>query len=381
MPRRCVVPGCKSNYDSTLKQNNSVTTFAFPKDEKKKQAWMRAIPRADWSPTAHSAVCIKHFHESHIIKHQPYKNPTSGEIQKLLLQHPKLTEDAIPKVFDNLPAYLSKKEPPARTSPDCRREQVLKRNAVKIEEFLKEDIIIIDKWHHNISDRCVWFYSLNVDSVQNNDVKEDQLKVVCSISVSNEMVVKCDQPKYFEIGDGGRRLLLSGANDNSACVGRVSRQKRAAKRARDKRARAKTILLLRSESAQGDIHPDIGIALPQKLPRRTSWTDDHSWLHIDSALGTSNRTLSSSAPETLPRWTSRAKVLPTTHPCCLFTFFLLNKVCVFSTVLHRNRTLPKHPKRIITKYHPTWAGDPKKYYTRRSNVGPTGQRLLQVTPT
>jgi hypothetical protein len=141
MPRRCVVPGCKSNYDSTLKQNNSVTTFAFPKDEKKKQAWMRAIPRADWSPTAHSAVCIKHFHESHIIKHQPYKNPTSGEIQKLLLQHPKLTEDAIPKVFDNLPAYLSKKEPPARTSPDCRREQVLKRNAVKIEEFLKEDII------------------------------------------------------------------------------------------------------------------------------------------------------------------------------------------------------------------------------------------------
>jgi hypothetical protein len=205
MPRRCVVPGCKSNYDSTLKQNNSVTTFAFPKDEKKKQAWMRAIPRADWSPTAHSAVCIKHFHESHIIKHQPYKNPTSGEIQKLLLQHPKLTEDAIPKVFDNLPAYLSKKEPPARTSPDCRREQVLKRNAVKIEEFLKEDIIsdfdsfvscflkrlkVIDKWHHNISDRCVWFYSLNVDSVQNNDVKEDQLKVVCSISVSNEMVVK-----------------------------------------------------------------------------------------------------------------------------------------------------------------------------------------------
>jgi hypothetical protein len=36
----------------------------------------------------------------------------------------------------------------------------------------------------------VWFYSPNVDSVQNNDVKEDQLKVVCSISVSNEMVVK-----------------------------------------------------------------------------------------------------------------------------------------------------------------------------------------------
>jgi hypothetical protein len=35
----------------------------------------------------------------------------------------------------------------------------------------------------------------------------------------------------------------------------------------------------------------------------------------------SNRTLSSSAPETLPRWTSRTKVLPSTHPCCLFYIF------------------------------------------------------------
>jgi hypothetical protein len=63
----------------------------------------------------------------------------------------------------------------------------------------------------------------------------------------------------------------------------------------------------------------------------------------------SNRTLSSSAPERLPRWKSRTKVLPSTHPCCLFTFFLLNKACVFSAVLHLNRTLPKHAKRIITK--------------------------------
>jgi hypothetical protein len=112
---------------------------------------MRAIPRTDWSPTAHSALCIKHFHESHIIKYQPYKNPTPGEIQKLLLQHPKLTEDAIPKVFDNLPEYLSKKEPPARTSPDCRREQVLKRNAgigrFKIKEIpFREDFPCHSTW-------------------------------------------------------------------------------------------------------------------------------------------------------------------------------------------------------------------------------------------
>jgi hypothetical protein len=35
-------------------------------------------------------------------------------------------------------------------------------------------------------------------------------------------------------------------------------------------------------------------------------------------------------------------------------------------MLNRNRTRPKHPKRIITKYHPTWA----EY----------GKGLLQVAP-
>lgn len=171
MPRRCVVPGCRSNYDSTLKHENPVTTFAFPKEEARKQAWMRAIPRAAWNPSTYSAVCIKHFRQTHIIKSQPYKNPTSGEIQEFLLQHPRLTENAIPTVFQSLPAYLSTNEPPVRISPDCRREQAMKKNAEKIENFLKEDIIndfedfvkcfvekcgkVIDKWHHKISGRCV----------------------------------------------------------------------------------------------------------------------------------------------------------------------------------------------------------------------------------
>jgi hypothetical protein len=88
-------------------------------------------------------------------------------------------------------------------------------------------------------------------------------------------------------------------------------------------------------------------------------------LRPDSALGTSTRTLSSSAPETLPRWTSRTKVLPSIHPCCLF-IFLLNKACVFSTVLHRNRTFPESPqtwagyqKRSVTRGAPTWGPQDK----------------------
>jgi hypothetical protein len=84
-----------------------------------------------------------------------------------------------------------------------------------------------------------------------------------------------------------------------------------------------------------------------------------------------------------------------THPCCLFTYFLLNKACVFSTVLHRNRTLPKHPKRIFTKYHPTGAGYRKgllhealqrgtprtKVVTSNSNVRPEPGRCCSCRPT
>ena len=58
MPDRCVVPNCMSNYDKT---KTYVSSFKFPKDAAMKDLSLRKIPRANWSPSVHSKVCVKHF--------------------------------------------------------------------------------------------------------------------------------------------------------------------------------------------------------------------------------------------------------------------------------------------------------------------------------
>nr|CAH7763999.1 unnamed protein product [Callosobruchus chinensis] len=46
MPRTCCVPGCKSNYNSTLNSGGTlISSFGFPIDEILKNKWLKAIPR------------------------------------------------------------------------------------------------------------------------------------------------------------------------------------------------------------------------------------------------------------------------------------------------------------------------------------------------
>jgi hypothetical protein len=80
------------------------------------------------------------------LKHTVYKNNATGETQDLLLQHPKLTSDAIPTIFNKLPSYLLTVLPTKRISPETRRKETQKRHAEDIEQFLKNDII------HNYDD-------------------------------------------------------------------------------------------------------------------------------------------------------------------------------------------------------------------------------------
>ena len=141
MPRRCCVPACKSNYDSEIKKTNTtVTTFSFPKDPARKNVWIRAIPRKDWTPSATSAVCINHFNDRHVVKYQVCVKP-NGERQQVLLKYPKLTKDAVPQIFKNLPGYLSVDLVPERKDPEQRRIQLEKQHAAKIEQFLLSDNI------------------------------------------------------------------------------------------------------------------------------------------------------------------------------------------------------------------------------------------------
>lgn len=140
MPRRCCVPGCKSNYDSRLKHGEAVSTFGFPKEEKEKRRWLRAIPRYDWQPSQSTAVCEHHFHVEDIVRFDISKNK-EGDTISLPLKYPKLKKHAVPKVFQNLPSYLSTSELKPRTDPQQRRDDIFERKCAEIETFLDSDKI------------------------------------------------------------------------------------------------------------------------------------------------------------------------------------------------------------------------------------------------
>jgi THAP domain len=130
MPRRCVVPGCKSNYDSTLHLNGDglVSSFSFPKDDILKKQWINAVHRKDWQPTSCSSVCAKHFRDSDFLVDLKNKCP-------------RLVHGAIPSVFPNLPQYLTKSEIVLRKDPEVRKQQLIVATERKTEQFLQADVI------------------------------------------------------------------------------------------------------------------------------------------------------------------------------------------------------------------------------------------------
>lgn len=176
MPRKCCVPGCKSNYLTS--KENYVTTFSFPKDEARRAQWLRAIPRKDWTPSSGACVCRKHFSDDWITDFEQFSLP-DGSINKVQLRCPKLKEDAVPHLFaeGNLPKYLSSVSNPPRRNPEERKKTIFKRQQDAIEAFMKKDMILnfsevkvtYDKhislfnWEIKICDKDIYFYTLDYE--------------------------------------------------------------------------------------------------------------------------------------------------------------------------------------------------------------------------
>lgn len=89
MPRRCYVPECKSNYDSSLKERGLVTTFSFRSDEQSKQSWINAIPRQNWKPSRSAVVCAEHFDFTDTIRKERLVDG-DGCVTEQMLKRPKL---------------------------------------------------------------------------------------------------------------------------------------------------------------------------------------------------------------------------------------------------------------------------------------------------
>lgn len=201
MPRHCCVPGCKSNYASTLKSEPARSTFSFPKDRELQNIWLRAIHREEYTLTKYSTVCSLHFEQSEITTTEIYKD-SHGNTHESKLTYPRLIEGAIPHIFPNQPKYFSSRKTASRRDPEERRQDNLRRQNVEIEEFLTSDIIehfedlvqsaplklCLNKWNCKCVDNILYFFMLNIDCM---DLEFDsyEIKVVSSVRVNQDFVV------------------------------------------------------------------------------------------------------------------------------------------------------------------------------------------------
>lgn len=101
MPRRCCVPGCRSNYDNTLER---VKTFQLPSEKELFDKWVKSIPRKDWNPSKTNVVCIKHFTEDCVITSYSYNY--NGEKRTFYYDKPHLKPGSCPTIFSGLPTHL-----------------------------------------------------------------------------------------------------------------------------------------------------------------------------------------------------------------------------------------------------------------------------------
>lgn len=103
MPRRCCVPECKSNYDSSLKSDKPRSSFSFPKEHDLRKKWLNAISREDWKPTPYSSVCSLHFQDDHVVRFAKFLAPDGILID--IPCTPKLRENAVPSIFPRYGHY------------------------------------------------------------------------------------------------------------------------------------------------------------------------------------------------------------------------------------------------------------------------------------
>jgi len=134
---------------------NKVSTFRFPKDETKRQEWLRRIPQELLSDdiTDDMVVCEKHFEQRFIVREFTYPQQ-DGSSFTCPRDVPVLDSDAVPTLFPNTPSYLSSPLPPKRKTPNERRAEMAARDDKVLEEWLDSDCITgFDDFCSSVTDK------------------------------------------------------------------------------------------------------------------------------------------------------------------------------------------------------------------------------------
>ncbi|KAH8040756.1 hypothetical protein HPB51_012926 [Rhipicephalus microplus] len=123
--RTCYVPLCKGGYKSFKEK---VSLFRAPADPVRRQEWARNIKRGDKVLDETCVVCSRHFDDRYI--QRTFKHVINGEDVEFDRERPSLTPDAVPTIFPDGPAYLTKPVPRKRkerniadcTAPPAKRK-------------------------------------------------------------------------------------------------------------------------------------------------------------------------------------------------------------------------------------------------------------------
>lgn len=156
MPGSCVAFGCRSGYRNCsgfTPDGFKITFHSFPlRRPEVLEKWIRALHRVDFVPTKYSRVCSRHFTNADFLSSSQDSNLArrrkkhSDDVGGSDFINRHLKPDAVPSIFENVPAYLTStaESTPRQTnfsSASSRRETEARRLEVLEESFVAEDKI------------------------------------------------------------------------------------------------------------------------------------------------------------------------------------------------------------------------------------------------
>lgn len=191
MPQKCCAPGCSGNYDNS---DSYVSVFKFPADTARRQLWLKRIPRENLQITKNTVICRRHFEDRFVITED--RIVVNGQEIVIKRDRPKLTDDAFPSIFANIPVYLSSSVPTLRRNPADRLAELELRHEQSITDWITSDEIAtfsavcdnfqdrlsdyLQDWNWRMHDEYMCLYIVNFDNVP---YVSSCVKILCDLSV------------------------------------------------------------------------------------------------------------------------------------------------------------------------------------------------------
>lgn len=258
MPRKCCVPGCTSNYKSSA--GKYINVFSFPKDLHKRGQWLRAIHRDNYEPGSTAVVCIKHFCEQHIVR-EDTATRSDGSILVVPRKIPKLTEDACPSIFPNLPSYISSEPAPKRKDPEKRRGEMLERDEGEFSKWLEDDVISdFPNFKSRVRDMKLDGFTVIINDNDVNLLKIDTTeipKIVVALKINSHFIIHVSHnnitiPNYKFKWVLGKEMIVDKWSKFDALVSHLNAYTSEIKQTEEKIVHAANILRECSEEMEED---------------------------------------------------------------------------------------------------------------------------------